>query len=226
MRDELRTLRQSGMPLTDSRDAVQGDTLLARHCKQEMANLTRWVKQIDAVQFSAAIAALAQARSVMLLGLRNSYPVAMHLRQQRCRCGAGAAGAAAGANAGGRSGGLTPQDMAVVVAFRRRPRQIRRCWRCCKAAGCRRCADLRTAGAGVVPTGQLALDRAARQRVGVRQLCRRHEPGQPAQQCVAAERLAQAAAYSSRRRTVPGAGRTGSCVKRGRSFPLPAPSAV
>ena len=44
MRDELRTLRQSGMPLTDSRDAVQGDTLLARHCQQEMANLTRWVK--------------------------------------------------------------------------------------------------------------------------------------------------------------------------------------
>ncbi len=28
MRDELRTLRQSGMPLTDQRDAVQGNTLL------------------------------------------------------------------------------------------------------------------------------------------------------------------------------------------------------
>ena len=43
MRDELRTLRQSGMPLTDNRDAVQGNTLLARHYKQEMANLTQWV---------------------------------------------------------------------------------------------------------------------------------------------------------------------------------------
>ena len=31
MRDEVRTLRQSGMPLTDSRDAVQGNTLLSRH---------------------------------------------------------------------------------------------------------------------------------------------------------------------------------------------------
>ncbi len=40
--DELRTLRQSGMPLTDNRDAVQGNTLLARH-KPEMANLTQWV---------------------------------------------------------------------------------------------------------------------------------------------------------------------------------------
>ena len=43
MRDELRTLRQSGMPLTDNRDAVQGNTLLARHYKQEMANLTQCV---------------------------------------------------------------------------------------------------------------------------------------------------------------------------------------
>jgi len=34
MRDEVRTLRQSGMPLTDSRDAVQGNTLLSRHYKQ------------------------------------------------------------------------------------------------------------------------------------------------------------------------------------------------
>ena len=29
MRDEVRTLRQSGMPLTENRDAVQGNTLLA-----------------------------------------------------------------------------------------------------------------------------------------------------------------------------------------------------
>ncbi len=50
MRDELRTLRQSGMPLTDQRDAVQGNTLLARHYKQEMANLTQWVNALDARQ--------------------------------------------------------------------------------------------------------------------------------------------------------------------------------
>ena len=82
MRDELRTLRQSGMPLTDNRDAVQGNTLLARHYKQEMANLTQWVNHIDAGQFNAVIAALVQARRVVLMGFRNSYPIAMHLRQQ------------------------------------------------------------------------------------------------------------------------------------------------
>lgn len=82
MRDELRTLRQSGMPLADNRDAVQGNTLLARHYKQEMANLTQWINQIDPVQFGAVIQALMQAQRLCLIGLRNSYPVALHLRQQ------------------------------------------------------------------------------------------------------------------------------------------------
>ncbi len=82
MRDELRTLRQSGMPLTDQRDAVQGNTLLARHYKQEMANLTQWVNALDARQFAEALTAMVAARRIVVIGMRNAYPVALHLRQQ------------------------------------------------------------------------------------------------------------------------------------------------
>ena len=64
MRDEVRTLRQSGMPLTENRDAVQGNTLLARHYKQEMANLTQWVNALDAVQFADVVQALGAAQRV------------------------------------------------------------------------------------------------------------------------------------------------------------------
>ncbi len=67
MRDELRTLRQSGMPLTDHREAAQGNTLLARHYKQEMANLTQWVNALDARQFAEAINALARPGASSLL---------------------------------------------------------------------------------------------------------------------------------------------------------------
>lgn len=77
MRDELRTLRQSGMPLTDHREAVQGNTLLARHYKQEMANLTRWVNALDARQFAEAINALVKA------GARRHY---WHAKLGRWRC--------------------------------------------------------------------------------------------------------------------------------------------
>lgn len=126
MRDELRTLRQSGMPLTGSRDAVQGNTLLARHYQQEMANLTHWVQQIDAAQFGAVIAAMGQSRRLVLLGMRNSYPVAMHLRQQLMQVREQVLLIPQpGQTLAEELVDLGPQDMVVVVAFRRRPRLVR-----------------------------------------------------------------------------------------------------
>ncbi|MFJ5510606.1 MurR/RpiR family transcriptional regulator [Pectobacterium jejuense] len=125
MRDELRTLRQSGMPLADNRDAVQGNTLLARHYKQEMANLTQWINQIDPVQFGAVIQALMQAQRLCLIGLRNSYPVALHLRQQLLQIRQQVTLLAQpGQTLSEELVDLTEQDVVIVVAFRRRPRLI------------------------------------------------------------------------------------------------------
>ncbi|MEQ9872932.1 MurR/RpiR family transcriptional regulator [Pectobacterium brasiliense] len=125
MRYELRTLRQSGMPLADNRDAVQGNTLLARHYKQEMANLTQWINQIDPVQFGAVIQALMQAQRVCLIGLRNSYPVALHLRQQLLQIRQQVTLLTQpGQTLSEELVDLTAQDVVIVVAFRRRPRLI------------------------------------------------------------------------------------------------------
>ncbi|MEG3134433.1 MurR/RpiR family transcriptional regulator [Rouxiella sp. T17] len=126
MRDEVRTLRQSGMPLTDSRDAVQGNTLLSRHYKQEMANLTQWINQIDGNQFTAVITALSLARQVRLVGLRNSYPVALHLRQQLLQVRQQVSMMPQpGQTLAEELVDLSPQDVVVMVAFRRRPRATR-----------------------------------------------------------------------------------------------------
>lgn len=126
MRDELRTLRQSGMPLTDNRDAVQGNTLLARHYKQEMANLTHWVNQIDAQQFTAVIGKLAQAGRVVLMGFRNSYPVAMHLRQQLLQVRENVLLVPQpGQTLAEELVDISGRDLVVLVAFRRRPRLLR-----------------------------------------------------------------------------------------------------
>ena len=123
MRDELRTLRQSGMPLTDNRDAVQGNTLLSRHYKQEMANLTQWVNSIDARQFSEVIAALGARRCSSLV--RNAYPVALHLRQQLLQARARCRYCHSRQTLGEELVDMTPEDVVVVMAFRRRPRIIR-----------------------------------------------------------------------------------------------------
>ncbi len=126
MRDELRTLRQSGMPLTDNRDAVQGNTLLARHYKQEMANLTQWVNSIDALQFGEIIQALCDSQRVLIVGMRNSYPVALHLRQQLLQARAQVSLLPQpGQTLAEELVDITPQDLVVVVAYRRRPRIIK-----------------------------------------------------------------------------------------------------
>ncbi|MEB5695515.1 MurR/RpiR family transcriptional regulator HpxU [Klebsiella aerogenes] len=126
MRDELRTLRQSGMPLTDHREAVQGNTLLARHYKQEMANLTQWVNALDARQFAEAINALVKARRVVILGMRNSWPLALHLRQQLLQArGQVVVLPQPGQSLSEELVDLCEEDIVVVMAFRRRPRIIR-----------------------------------------------------------------------------------------------------
>ncbi len=126
MRDELRSLRQSGMPLADGRDAVQGNTLLARHYKQEMANLTRWVDELHAQGFNEALQTLAHSQRIGIVGLRNSYPVALHLRQQLLQVrGNVSLLPQPGQTLAEELVDFTAQDCAVVIAFRRRPRLLR-----------------------------------------------------------------------------------------------------
>ena len=125
MRDELRTLRQSGMPLTDQRDAVQGNTLLARHYKQEMANLTQWVNALDARQFAEALTAMVAARRIVVIGMRNAYPAALHLRQQLLQARAVLVLPQPGQSLSEELVDLTADDLVVMMAFRRRPRIVR-----------------------------------------------------------------------------------------------------
>ncbi|MXP50624.1 MurR/RpiR family transcriptional regulator HpxU [Pantoea sp. Eser] len=126
MRDELRILRQSGMPLTDNRDAVQGNTLLSRHYKQEMANLTQWVNSLDAQHFGEVIQQLAQAKRVFIIGMRNAYPVALHLRQQLMQARPQVhILPQPGQTLAEELVDITPDDVVVVMAFRRRTRMIR-----------------------------------------------------------------------------------------------------
>ncbi|MBU4684698.1 MurR/RpiR family transcriptional regulator [Cedecea davisae] len=126
MRDELRTLRQSGMPLTENRDAVQGNTLLARHYKQEMANLTNLVNQLDSAQFAEVVNALVNGKRLFIIGMRNSWPVAMHLRQQLLQIRSGVLLLPQpGQTLAEELVDIGPDDCVVAVAFRRRPRIIK-----------------------------------------------------------------------------------------------------
>lgn len=125
MREELRTLRQSGMPVANSRDVVQGNTLLARHYKQELSNFAKWVSAIDAQQFTEVVRALGNSKRVFVIGMRNAFPTALHLRQQLLQIRSSVhVLPQPGQTIAEELVDLRQDDLVVVLAFRRRPRIV------------------------------------------------------------------------------------------------------
>lgn len=123
VRDELRLLRQTGLPITDQRNAtIQGDSLVTKHYKQEVANLNYWTSQLDDAQFARIIAHLKTAKRIFVIGLRNSYAVALHLRQQLLQIRSDVYLLPQVAQTLAEElVDLTAKDLVIIVAFRRRP---------------------------------------------------------------------------------------------------------
>jgi DNA-binding MurR/RpiR family transcriptional regulator len=117
VREHLRGLRSRGVPVT-----IEGAPSLATHLENEIANLRSAMASLDEARLDTAAALVASAGRVAVLGLRNSYPVALHLRQQLSQARPGVALAPQpGQSLSEELLGMTPDDVALVVAFRRRP---------------------------------------------------------------------------------------------------------
>ncbi|GAA1742178.1 MurR/RpiR family transcriptional regulator HpxU [Aeromicrobium alkaliterrae] len=116
VREHLRSLRGRGVPV-----AIDDAPSLVAHVEHEIANLQRAVAGMGEAGLDAAADLLASAGSVVVLGQRNSYPVALHLRQQLGQARGGVSVAPApGQSVSDELIGLGPSDAVVVVAFRRR----------------------------------------------------------------------------------------------------------
>lgn len=84
LRHHATELRSSGPPTAaPARSAdTEGSTSLDRHIVSEQENLRRLSTGLTGMRVEPAVDILARARTVRILGLRNSYPVALHLHQQ------------------------------------------------------------------------------------------------------------------------------------------------
>ncbi|SDG02457.1 transcriptional regulator, RpiR family [Blastococcus aurantiacus] len=114
VRDHLRALRTAGEPRR-----VEGLPDLAAHAQHEATAVATTVLQ-PAV--AAAVAVLAEARRVLVVGWRNSHPVALHLREQLVQARPDVALAPLpGQVLGEELVDLGRGDAVVAVGFRRRP---------------------------------------------------------------------------------------------------------
>jgi DNA-binding MurR/RpiR family transcriptional regulator len=114
VRDHLRSLRTSGEP-----QRVDGPPDVASLAAAEAASIEVALQQ---PALAEAVRLLAGARRILVVGWRNSYPVALHLREQLIQSRpAVAVGPVPGQMIGEELADLGADDVVVAVGFRRRP---------------------------------------------------------------------------------------------------------
>ncbi|GAB3605629.1 MurR/RpiR family transcriptional regulator HpxU [Conyzicola nivalis] len=119
LREHVRGLRASGTPL-----ASDATTSHSEHLDRELANLRSALAGLD---LAPAASLIAGARRVLVVGFRNSYPMALHLRQQLAQAREGVQLAPLpGQSIGEELAALGADDVVVLVGFRRRPRGFAR----------------------------------------------------------------------------------------------------
>lgn len=121
VREDNRALRQSGIPLV-SADSAGQKQLPQRHLQREMANLQALAQALEAVDLDGLLQTLLNARRVVIFGFRNSYPVALHLRQQLLQIRSDVLLLPQpGQSLSEDLVGLQAEDLVILVGFRRRP---------------------------------------------------------------------------------------------------------
>ncbi|WP_284980924.1 SIS domain-containing protein [Arthrobacter sp. efr-133-TYG-118] len=106
------------------------------HAACEQQNLQRLFESSDEARLGNAAELLSRAGRVLIVGFRNSYPLAIHLRQQlvQCREAVGVA-PQPGQSLGEEIAGLSPRDAVVLLGFRRRPESFSRVLRAIAGTG-------------------------------------------------------------------------------------------
>lgn len=114
VRDHLRELRSAGEPRR-----VEGTPTLAAHVAHEAEAIRN---AVESPVIHEVVDLIVGARRVLVVGWRNSHPVALHLRQQVAAArGDVRLAPLPGQMAGEELVDITAADVVVAVGFRRRP---------------------------------------------------------------------------------------------------------
>ncbi|WP_231517103.1 MurR/RpiR family transcriptional regulator [Marinobacterium lacunae] len=114
-----RQLRHQGVPVVEG---GKRPAAFDAHLRQEEFNLHQMFQGLTHERLESFADALADARRVVVIGFRNSYPVALHLRQQLIQVRPNVQLLPQpGQSLGEDLADLAAEDMVILVGFRRRP---------------------------------------------------------------------------------------------------------
>lgn len=121
VREHARTLRRHGAPVGGPGASAGTPSRLATHLEGEQENLRLLLHTLEDGRLDAAARLIAHAGNVVVIGLRGSYPLALHLRQQLAQaCANVRLAPLPGQSIGEDLAGLGPHDVVVLFGFRRR----------------------------------------------------------------------------------------------------------
>ncbi|QJU56046.1 MurR/RpiR family transcriptional regulator [Herbiconiux sp. SALV-R1] len=120
VREHARSLRSSGVPVGGATPGASAD--LSAHLVREVENLRRCLDSLGPERLEQAISLLVNSRSVVVVGMRNSFAPALHLREQLAQARTGVLLAPQpGQTIAEEFADRDARDVAVVFGFRRRP---------------------------------------------------------------------------------------------------------
>ncbi|MDQ0679843.1 DNA-binding MurR/RpiR family transcriptional regulator [Arthrobacter pascens] len=132
VKEHTRNIRSSGIPL----GSHSADAGLVGHMERELENVRRLFELLDDSRLAAATRKMADADTVLLIGYRNSFPVALHLRQQLLQCRKQVNLAPlSGQSLGEELASLGKADAVVIFGFRRRPAEFHRVLKAAASTG-------------------------------------------------------------------------------------------
>lgn len=119
-RRDARRMHQLGAPETARTERC--DDLLDDHLRRDEGSMRRTFEGIDRGRLEHACQVMAKASRIAVIGFRNGYPVALHLREQLLQLrGNVDILPHPGQSIAEEMADLSVQDVAVVVGMRRRP---------------------------------------------------------------------------------------------------------
>ncbi|TFD21768.1 SIS domain-containing protein [Cryobacterium sp. TMS1-13-1] len=121
VREHARALRRNGAPVGGPGASAGTPSRLAAHLAGEQENLRQLLQNLEDGRLDAAARLIAHAGNVVVIGLRNSSPLALHLRQQLAQaCDNVRLAPLPGQSIGEDLAGLGAHDVVVLFGFRRR----------------------------------------------------------------------------------------------------------
>ena len=119
-RRSVRAIHRPGAPETETKQDLP-DNPVIEHMRRDEASLERTIGNLDPAALASLCSAMASARRICIFGARNSYPIALHLREQLLQLRDGIELLPQpGQSIAEEIVGLDGRDVAIIVAVRRR----------------------------------------------------------------------------------------------------------